>query len=1257
MFDGYDGGAPDTSAAAEAIESQQPNLTNSGISQPTPSTNQRKYRSHFSSDGGSPYATSARLPFAISGGSADEDSVRARTFLQGLNTYEYELPARYNPQQQQREAESESGSQIPVGPLRQLTNDTFMLNRSPPLPASTPSVFGQTPPLEDERQVSGFGGSTAHVPSQLNAKQLSAQELQQESYQSQMQDILNATTASADEVRSPVALKRRPTLVTLTGGMPFLVDTNSVQSLKNQMASQRKSSILLRRPLANYNDANNNSSMVGSPIAANVYSSFAFGRESVTVLNNRMNSSVCVVRDDRQNNNNNKEVTANNPSKGPVVDHVTTLLDSSTNSFKTTFKIRGSLVDVQLPKLSTDNHAALVRRSKESEEFISVTGLTGVNMKQYSASNVAAADDESVIFEREAAAPGQPDDQLIIGSEDRLPSKKELQIDRVLSMLNEGSMNKAGINRQGIVTGDATIVSRFSNKPMLSSNNSANSKMSKSDQGIGSKGNVDGRKGAGYGHEVVPATAAEVEKFLEEHAKEYDADRQKRREWRLGYLVDESRRLVEDEHLVDEEGKLNLDEEDQYWPVFLTFLCVCVLIGIRMVLDREENFEGYVQLSEISLVFTGMFYMLSNVFRNVNQDYKEAEKIPMDIVSSLRQVLDGFDYSEGRFHTAWRKDVVNEMKKIEAEQLEKEKKENEERAAGLALQATKAFQPPLISGAISLGSTPDTGVAPAGTFKLNLSVQQIGEVESLASTTILATSNQNTPQASVCQSKVKSSEEDVVTAFLREGSFIQAAVPPTNQIAPLPSSSSPPIPSLPPTNLLQQPAPPPPPPPSPPPIKVFRPPIDGNIARVLVLQCAREALLTLRTDYSKPIHASMVKRRQKAGMLSESKEGSFCQTSTTSSGNNRKRKGDGQSLANERDDTTNSPQQKYQKDSRGGKSENTDGGGGSDSEIEMDERLGNVTHKKNKIHEDKNNDSSIGGINRSSNKDRDDDDDHFDNDNGCYYYNPHGDCLSTLRELSILLNLWDRSTPSAVAPSTNNGLAYTNLAIDKTRRMLNRATVIRRTDVLPAARALLIFFVLMACFLILVAIYKTDAGLFFVIAAVASTAIFMTRLIIKMDDPFLVKLHFMGNHTHTARESAKVSVAGALKQVVSNLTTKLHLKKHRKQGGTDEGQSQQTLLHIRSEGSGGSNQPIPPSAGDRRLSFVPSHKRPHFDLNSLRRLSSSSRGVSCAAFIQDRVTRFVTFMYRLLFSERLAFVQDYPLVEFIRELELELEES
>ena len=109
----------------------------------------------------------------------------------------------------------------------------------------------------------------------------------------------------------------------------------------------------------------------------------------------------------------------------------------------------------------------------------------------------------------------------------------------------------------------------------------------------------------------------------------------------------------------------------------------------------------------------------------------------------------------------------------------------------------------------------------------------------------------------------------------------------------------------------------------------------------------------------------------------------------------------------------------------------------------------------------------------------------------------YGDVLNSLADIVDLARSWDAAGAAACVNITT--------VVDKIRRIVGRGTIVQRTDVLPSARALLHFFILMSSILLFIASYKTELACGIVMACVITVTIFMGRMIKSMDDPFQVR--------------------------------------------------------------------------------------------------------------------------------------------------------
>ena len=106
----------------------------------------------------------------------------------------------------------------------------------------------------------------------------------------------------------------------------------------------------------------------------------------------------------------------------------------------------------------------------------------------------------------------------------------------------------------------------------------------------------------------------------------------------------------------------------------------------------------------------------------------------------------------------------------------------------------------------------------------------------------------------------------------------------------------------------------------------------------------------------------------------------------------------------------------------------------------------------------------------------------------------YSECLNLLERINHLTNVWggDREKIVVRVPRF----------LDTIRRTAGRAAVIKRTDVLPAAMALVNYFVVMSGVLMVLATYKTYASLAVGMGCTMVVSLFMARLLAAMDDPF-----------------------------------------------------------------------------------------------------------------------------------------------------------
>ena len=75
------------------------------------------------------------------------------------------------------------------------------------------------------------------------------------------------------------------------------------------------------------------------------------------------------------------------------------------------------------------------------------------------------------------------------------------------------------------------------------------------------------------------------------------------------------------------------------WKLLLTTLpVVAAIILIRQALRRGFGFEGSVEFTDVAVVLSGGVFLLGFMLSGTMSDYKEAEKLPGEIVSGLETV-------------------------------------------------------------------------------------------------------------------------------------------------------------------------------------------------------------------------------------------------------------------------------------------------------------------------------------------------------------------------------------------------------------------------------------------------------------------------------------------------------------------------------------------------------------------------------------------------------------------------------------------
>jgi hypothetical protein len=78
------------------------------------------------------------------------------------------------------------------------------------------------------------------------------------------------------------------------------------------------------------------------------------------------------------------------------------------------------------------------------------------------------------------------------------------------------------------------------------------------------------------------------------------------------------------------------------WRLMLsTLLVVAVFIGLKLGLHFGLHFSGAIQFTDIAIVLTGGIFLIGFMLAGTMSDYKESEKLPGEIISSLEGIEDG----------------------------------------------------------------------------------------------------------------------------------------------------------------------------------------------------------------------------------------------------------------------------------------------------------------------------------------------------------------------------------------------------------------------------------------------------------------------------------------------------------------------------------------------------------------------------------------------------------------------------------------
>lgn len=83
-------------------------------------------------------------------------------------------------------------------------------------------------------------------------------------------------------------------------------------------------------------------------------------------------------------------------------------------------------------------------------------------------------------------------------------------------------------------------------------------------------------------------------------------------------------------------------------PLIFTLFFVGIVVGIKLLVKYYGKWSGVIDPADLSILITGLFFILGQMLSNLNADYKEAEKLPSDIVSSLEQLDDHFMLAESK---------------------------------------------------------------------------------------------------------------------------------------------------------------------------------------------------------------------------------------------------------------------------------------------------------------------------------------------------------------------------------------------------------------------------------------------------------------------------------------------------------------------------------------------------------------------------------------------------------------------------------
>lgn len=81
----------------------------------------------------------------------------------------------------------------------------------------------------------------------------------------------------------------------------------------------------------------------------------------------------------------------------------------------------------------------------------------------------------------------------------------------------------------------------------------------------------------------------------------------------------------------------------QKWKLMLTTLPFVVGVTVlKLVLDKGLGFTGVVEFSDVGIVLTGGVFLLGFILAGTMSDYKEAEKIPGEVATTLETIEEIF---------------------------------------------------------------------------------------------------------------------------------------------------------------------------------------------------------------------------------------------------------------------------------------------------------------------------------------------------------------------------------------------------------------------------------------------------------------------------------------------------------------------------------------------------------------------------------------------------------------------------------------